>query len=681
MTSRFPGILALVTAAVVAVAFAGEASAQNVAAPLFTPVAVDAPAAALRAPNGRVRRSRTVTVAPARLQAALAAGQAGAAGPLFTLNLFDDVALPALFERAETDAFGHQSWVGQVVGDATSAVTLTWKGDVLSGSVQANGDLYEMSTRDGGVVIEQLDPSRFGAELPPVRLPQDTAGRIAASPAPERTAAGEVVDIYVYYTAAARMARGQAQIEALIAQGIADSNTTYANSGMQASLRLVGTSELAYTESATDMGVDLSMFASSATVQNTRNAFNADLMHLVVGAPVGGACGIGYLGPSSGAAFSVSAEDCFAQYTFTHEIGHNFGNNHAPEDGGPGWTSYAYGYKNCAAGFRTVQAYVCATGPAGTRIRYNASPSAFYNTLPTGTFTENDARAQSEAFPIVQGWRAGAPATLPSAPQNLQANVAGNQITVTWAAPATGAPIASYTVQAGTGPGLSNLFNGAVGPTLAVSAPVPNGTYYIRVVAQNAAGFGPPTTDAVAVVGPVAPGPPTSLSASVAGSLLTVNWQPPASGGGVSTYILQAGSAPGLANIFNGAVGLAQSIAAPVPPGVYYLRVLAQGPGGTSPPTSDVLANVTCPIPSAPVLSGSKAGNVITLNWTAPAGATGFTLRAGTSAGLSNLFNAPVGAVTALAAPVGPGTYFIRVSATSACGQGGASNEVVLTIP
>lgn len=674
-------MFALVTSAVIAVTFASEAASQNVAAPLFTPVA--GAAATDRAPNGLVRRSRAVTVAPARLQAALAAGQAGVAGPLFTLNLFDDVALPAMFERAETDAFGHQSWIGRVVGDANSAVTLTWRGDVLSGSVQTGGDLYQMSTRDGAVVVEQLEPGRFGTELPPVSLVEDAAGRLAASQAVDRPAAGEVVDIYVYYTAAARIARGgQAQIEALIAQGIADSNTTYVNSNMQASLRLVGTSELAgYIESATDMGADLSNFRNSVTAQNTRNAFNADLMHLVVGAPAGGACGIAYLGPSVTAAYGVSAEDCFGQYTFTHEIGHNFGNSHAPEDGGPGWKSYAFGYKNCFARFRTVQAYACTTGGAGTRIRYNANPNVLYTGLVTGTATEFDARAQSEAFPLVQGWRAGASATLPSAPQNLQVSAVGNQITVTWAAPATGAPIASYTLQAGTGPGLSNLFNGAVGSTLALSAPVPNGTYYVRVVAQNAAGFGPPTTDAVAVVGPAAPGPPANLSASVAGSLLTVNWQPPASGGSVSTYVLQAGSGPGLANIFNGAVGLTESIAAPVPPGAYYLRVLAQGPGGTSPPTSDVIATVTCPIPSAPVLSGSKAGNVISLNWTTPSGATGFTLRAGNSAGLSNLFNAPVGAVTAIAAPVGPGTYFIRVSATSACGQSGASNEVALTIP
>lgn len=657
--------------------------AQPVGPSLFRDAPTQPQTMAAPRAGGLVRRSRTALAALDVLQAALTRSQQSGSSVL-TLNLFDDLALPAVFERSETDAFGHQSWQGRIVGDAVSAVTLTFKGDVLSGHVQTRTALYRLSTFNGATVIEELDPGRFGTELPPLSPPGgDAVPLAAASGASAQLAAGEIVDIYVYYTAAARVARGgQAQIEALIATGIADSNAAYAASGMQATLRLVGASELAnYVENATDMGADLTNFANSTTVRNTRDAFNADLMHLVVGAPAGGACGIAYIGPSAGAAFGVSAEDCFAQYTFTHEIGHNFGNNHAAEDGGPGWKPYALGYKNCPAGFRTIQAYPCVTGGSGTRIRQNANPNVLYNGLPTGTAIEFDALAQSEAFPLVQGWRAGALPTLPSAPLNLQATVAGNQLTVAWAAPSTGTPIASYTLQAGSGPGLANIFNGALGALTAISAVVPNGTYYLRVLAQNAAGFGPPTTDVVAVVGPPPPGAPTNVVANVTGSLLAVNWSAPASGGSVSNYILQAGSVPGAADIFNGALGLATSIAANVPPATYYLRVLAQGPGGTSPPSSDVVATVTCPIPAAPILSGSKTGNVITLTWTAPAGATSYVLRAGNGPGLSNLFNASIGNTNALAAPVPNGVYFVRVSATSACGASVASNEITISIP
>ena len=149
-----------------------------------------------------------------------------------------------------------------------------------------------------------------------------------------RLAAGEVVDIFVYYTAAARAgAGGQAAIEALIAQGVSDSNTTYSRSNVQATMRLAGMGELAgFVENASDMGTDLRAFTSDATVGAARNAFQADLMHLVVANPAGNACGIGWLGPNVNFAHAVTARQCFSQFTFTHEAGHNFGNHHAPED-------------------------------------------------------------------------------------------------------------------------------------------------------------------------------------------------------------------------------------------------------------------------------------------------------------------------------------------------------------
>lgn len=664
-------------------AFFGSKTAAQGPATLFTVPSVAALQTAI-APRAGVLRSRALVASLPALQVATTAGLAGDRDALLTLNLFDDVALAATFERAETDGFGHQTWGGRVLGDPLSTVTLTWRGDVLSGGVQTGSALYGLTTRNGLTIVEQIDPGSFPAELPPVLLPDADALLRGAAPATAQ-ADGEVVDIYVYYTAAARANQGgQAQIEALIAQGIADSNTAYTRSGIQASLRLVGTSELAGFVETADMTDDLYAFRDSAAAQNTRNVFAADLMHLVLGG-TSSACGVAFLGPANAnSGYGVSARTCFFQYTFTHEVGHNFGNHHAPEDGAfDAWKTYAYGYKNCAAGFRTVLAYACNPAQAVTRILSLSNPNVTHNGLPTGTAaTQNNALAASQAFPIVQNHRTRA-AAVPSAPPNLQATVVGNHLTLTWATPASGTPIASYTLQAGTGPGLSNLFSGALGPLTAVSGPVPNGTYYLRVVAQNSAGFGPPTPDVVAVVGPAAPSAPTNLSANVAGSLLSLSWTPPSSGGSVSTYILQAGSGPGLTNLFNGALGAITSIAGNVPPGGYYLRMLAQGPGGTSPPSNEVLASVACPIPSAPVLSGSKAGTVINLSWTTPGGGavTGYTLRVGTGSGASNLFDGAVGATNALSGPVPNGVHFIRVSATSACGESAASNEIAITIP
>jgi predicted phage tail protein len=59
-------------------------------------------------------------------------------------------------------------------------------------------------------------------------------------------------------------------------------------------------------------------------------------------------------------------------------------------------------------------------------------------------------------------------------------------------------------------------------------------------------------------------------------------------------------------------------------------------------------------------------------------------MRVGTAPGVTNLADLDVGATTSLAvnlAGIAPGTYYVRVSAVSACGIGGPSNEVALSVP
>ena len=97
---------------------------------------------------------------------------------------------------------------------------------------------------------------------------------------------------------------------------------------------------------------------------------------------------------------------------------------------------------------------------------------------------------------------------------------------------------------------------------------------------------------------------------------------------------------------------------------------------------------------SAPVVPGAPQGftashtsSTITLQWTAPASigcAAGpsYILEVGTSPGLSNLANAPIGTATALSIPatgVPAGTYYFRVLAENTAGTSPASNEAALS--
>jgi hypothetical protein len=83
-------------------------------------------------------------------------------------------------------------------------------------------------------------------------------------------------------------------------------------------------------------------------------------------------------------------------------------------------------------------------------------------------------------------------------------------------------------------------------------------------------------------------------------------------------------------------------------------------------------------------LQASVTGTTVALSWTAPSqgAATSYVIEAGSSTGASNLAVVETGTpVTSLTTLAPPGTYFVRVHARINGSLGGASNEVVLTVP
>jgi len=186
-----------------------------------------------------------------------------------------------------------------------------------------------------------------------------------------------------------------------------------------------------------------------------------------------------------------------------------------------------------------------------------------------------------------------------------------------------------------------------------------------------------------------APGAPTNLTSGVAGSSVTLNWTAP-SEGPVNGYQVEAGSAPGLANLaVVGASGTAFGASAPA--GTYYVRVRARNAAGLGAPSNEVVVVVGgggggCAVPNAPgTLSFTTAGSLVNLSWTAPAGGAtpvAYVVEAGSGAGLANLAVIDTGGpVLALGANAPPGRYFVRVKARTACGAGPASNEVIINVP
>jgi len=181
------------------------------------------------------------------------------------------------------------------------------------------------------------------------------------------------------------------------------------------------------------------------------------------------------------------------------------------------------------------------------------------------------------------------------------------------------------------------------------------------------------------------PGVPSGLTASASGSTLNLSWTAPA-GGSPTSYIIEAGSASGLADLASFSTGTTATsfVANNVANGVYYVRVRATNGDGTSDPSNEVPVVVGPAAPAAPTgLAASVSGSDIVLRWTAPTMGgtpTAYVIEAGSGPGLANLANFSTGSIATTfgAGGVANGIYYVRVRATSSVGTSGPSNEVIM---
>ena len=403
MLPRF--LVALLVLAAGVPALGGRAE-QSPAPSLLTD-APSTPSVGLRTAVARpeVVRSRATTVNMTALD-----------GELVDVAVASDRTLRARLVGRIRHPDGSESWAGQVEGEPLSAVTFVRSGNILQGSVRTLSAAYSIEPlgADGLHTVSEIDLQSAGPELP-ARIPP--AMPALADTPPMSADDGSQFDLLVVYTAAARMAAGsEAGILARINLGVTETNTAYANSGIVPRLRLVGAEEVSYTESG-NLETDLNAITRTAdglmdAVHARRNAVGADLVKLVVGDAAGGACGVAWLMTSlssgfAGYAFSVTAYPCISpNYTFGHELGHNMGSNHAPEDGSSaGLYPHSFGYKHPGNAFRTVMAYNCAAGCP--RVLYFSNPAISYSGLPTGTVTQhNNALSINNARDTIANWRA-----------------------------------------------------------------------------------------------------------------------------------------------------------------------------------------------------------------------------------------------------------------------------------
>src|SRR5262249_33644958 len=153
---------------------------------------------------------------------------------------------------------------------------------------------------------------------------------------------------------------GTDAMQSLVTLAVANANTAYANSQIDAQLRLVYSGEVAFVEAPANISGDLGKLATNGdgsldAVHTLRDQYGADVVSLIgTGYTSGsGACGIGYLMTNvsttfASSAFTVVDQACAAgNLSLAHEIGHNEGLHHDPANAsGQGAYPYAFGYQD-----------------------------------------------------------------------------------------------------------------------------------------------------------------------------------------------------------------------------------------------------------------------------------------------------------------------------------------------
>lgn len=183
------------------------------------------------------------------------------------------------------------------------------------------------------------------------------------------------------------------------------------------------------------------------------------------------------------------------------------------------------------------------------------------------------------------------PGDPPEPPPSLTHQVDGSTVSLAWQPSPTGGSVQGYRIEVGSRSGLVDLLAMDTTLTSFVAQGVPNGRYFVRVRAYNDHGISAPSAEVEVRVGCAPPLAPLGLTANTgSGGYVEVMWEAAA---GATSYVLEAGTGPGLSNV---AVipTVTRGVAGPgVPPGTYYVRVRSANEScGVGDPSPEIVVTV-----------------------------------------------------------------------------------------
>ena len=287
--------------------------------------------------------------------------------------------------------------------------------------------------------------------------------------------------------------------------------------------------------------------------------------------------------------------------------------------------------------------------------------------------------------PVITRFHEAAEGNGLNSPRDLTVQYSGTEAYPSWRAPSRGA-VDSYIIRAGGVAGettLADFDTGSAATTLLARAP--EGVYFVRVHARHGTNISGPSNEvsfALVPLGCNAPPRATGLlSGTTVGTAVGLSWEPAIN---ALSYVVEAGSQTGLADIAVLGTGQRTELQVAAPPGRYFVRARGVNSCGRGPASNEVVLTVGGPPPSPPTnLSVRVTGRTAVLDWAAPTVGeipTFYQLEAGSGSGLSDLAVVRTVDRSFVAAGVLPGRYFVRVRAGNDSGLSAPTADVVVDV-
>ena len=356
-------------------------------------------------------------------------------GEFLTLNLSDETV--NLRIKQVSNSTRQTTQLSHIIaGDENTQVELMKLNGLYSGTIRQNNQLFKIKPFEKNTyVIEEVNTRQFMDHNPgeePLPAKSQTAELQYDSLAQQDS--GDVIKVLVAYTPTFADDSGNADNYLALAE--AETNTSYANSGVNTRIEIVHQYETAYDDSGS-FSTDLSSFFNTGTshgseVADLRDQHNADIVVLMTGNSSGYGTGCGRasgIGVDADEAFAVAKEACgTGYYSFGHEIGHLIGARHIiTQDSNTTPFAYGHGYCNTTANtWRTVMAYNCPSNTGGPRVQQWSNPDVTRDGDVTGTHDdENNARVINERAFTVANFRSDQAVKLINQKQGLCLDVQG----------------------------------------------------------------------------------------------------------------------------------------------------------------------------------------------------------------------------------------------------------------